>query len=197
MRSKSDFGPTVIFVALFSLVAGSVCPAVSSKVTRHSSSSDLLKGETKRVVIGSRGTIQLGRAAESVIKEFKDFADVWSVNTIVLSGGTIYFGTSPNGGIYKYSLNKVTKIYPLQTDAPLHQDARVAGQGRGAFLERAHLRDGNRRGGQIVGRHQRQKMQAVPFRRRQDGGSLRAGGRQLHLCDSDRRRRQYLPGHRA
>ncbi|MEK7995555.1 MAG: hypothetical protein AAB403_17275 [Planctomycetota bacterium] len=122
MRDKSDFGSTFIFVALLCLVAGSVCPAVSSKVTRHSSSSDLLKGEAERVVIGSRGTIQLGRAGESVIKEFKGFADVWSVNSIVLSGGTIYFGTSPNGGIYKYSLNKVTKIYPAQTNASESKD---------------------------------------------------------------------------
>jgi len=122
MRDKSDFGSTFIFVALLCLVAGSVCPAVSSKVTRHSSSSDLSKGEAERVVIGSRGTIQLGRAAESVIKEFKDFADVWSVNSIVLSGGAIYFGTSPNGGIYKYSLNKVTKIYPAQTGADESKD---------------------------------------------------------------------------
>ena len=125
MRSKSDFSSAIIFATLFSLVAGSVCPAVSSKVTRHSSSSDLLKGEAKQVVIGSRGTIQLGRAAESVIKEFKDFADVWSVNSIVLSGGTIYFGTSPNGGIYKYSLNKVTKIYPSQADTSESKDGSV------------------------------------------------------------------------
>ncbi len=122
MRDKSDFGSTFIFAALLCLVAGSVCSAVSSKVTRHRSSSDLLKGEAERVIIGSRGTLQLGRAAESVIKEFKDFADVWSVNSIVLSGGTIYFGTSPNGGIYKYSLNKVTKIYPPQTNAGQSKD---------------------------------------------------------------------------
>jgi len=117
MRDKSGFGSTFIFAVLLCLFVGSVCPAVSSKVTRHRSSSDLSKGEVKRVIIGSRGTLQLGRAAESVIKEFKDFADVWSVNSIVLTGGTIYFGTSPNGGIYKYSLNKVTKIYPPQTNA--------------------------------------------------------------------------------
>lgn len=115
MRYKSDVPLRFIFVALLCLVPNSVCSAVSSKVIRHSSSSDLLKGKAERVVIGSRGTIQLGRSAESVIKEFKGFADVWSVNSIVLSGGTIYFGTSPNGGIYKYSLNKVTKIYPPQT----------------------------------------------------------------------------------
>jgi hypothetical protein len=76
----------------------------------------LLKGKTEKVVIGSRGTIQLGRAAEELIREFKDFADVWSINSIVVSGGTVYFGTSPNGGIYKYSLNKLTKIYPLEAN---------------------------------------------------------------------------------
>ena len=98
------------------LVLSSACLAVSSKVTRHTSSTDLLKGRTEKVVIGSRGTIQLGRAAESLIKEFKGFDDVWSINSIVVSGGTVYFGTSPNGGIYKYNLNKLTKIYPLDAD---------------------------------------------------------------------------------
>jgi len=122
MRDKSGFGSMFIFVALFCIVAGSVCSAVNSKVTRHRSSSDLLKGKAERVIIGSRGTLQLGRSAKSAIKEFKDFADVWSVNSIVLTGGTIYFGTSPNGGIYKYSLSKVTKIYPVQADAGESKD---------------------------------------------------------------------------
>ncbi len=98
------------------LVLSSACLAVSSKVTRHTSSSDLLKGRIEEVVIDSRGTIQLGRAAEPLIKEFKAFDDVWSINSIVVSGGTVYFGTSPNGGIYKYSLNKLTKIYPLSRE---------------------------------------------------------------------------------
>ncbi len=113
---RDRIGPHLIAVlaALLCLVLDSVCPAVSSKVVRHTSSADLLKGETEKVVIGSRGTIQLGRSAEAVIKQFKGFSDVWSVNSIVVSGGTVYFGTSPNGGIYKYSLNKVTKIYPLE-----------------------------------------------------------------------------------
>ena len=95
------------------LVTGSACLAVSSKVTRHASSTDLLKGRIEKVVIGSRGTIQLGRAAEPLIKEFEGFDEVWSINSIIVSGGTVYFGTSPNGGIYKYSLNKLTKIYPV------------------------------------------------------------------------------------
>jgi outer membrane protein assembly factor BamB len=101
------------FAVLVCLVLSSASFAVSSKVTRHTSSSDLLKGRNEKVVIGSRGTIQLGRAAEPLIKQFKGFDDVWSINSIVVSGGTVYFGTSPNGGIYKYSLNKLKKIYPL------------------------------------------------------------------------------------
>jgi hypothetical protein len=101
-------GKVIIFTVLFCLVLSSVCLAVNSKVTRHTSSSDLLKGQTEEVVISSRGTIQLGRSAETLLEEdeFEDLGDVWSINSIVVSGGTVYFGTSPNGGIYKYSLNK-------------------------------------------------------------------------------------------
>jgi len=89
--------------------------AVSSKITRHATSSDLLKGETHDVVIGSRGTIQLGRASEVLVEKFED---VWSINSIVVSGGMVYLGSSPNGGIYKYSLGKLTKIYPLEDKKP-------------------------------------------------------------------------------
>jgi outer membrane protein assembly factor BamB len=112
---KDKLGPDfkLIIVVLLCLVLSSACFAVSSKVTRHVSSADLLKGRIEKVVIGSRGTVQLGRAAEPLIKEFKGFDDVWSINSIIVSGGTVYFGTSPNGGIYKYSLNKLAKIYPL------------------------------------------------------------------------------------
>jgi hypothetical protein len=99
----------LVFPVLVCLVFSSVCPAVSSKITRHATGPDLLKGKARDVVIGSRGTIQLGRAAQPLVE---DFNDVWSVNSIVVSGGTIYAGTSPNGGIYKYSLGKLTKIYP-------------------------------------------------------------------------------------
>ena len=116
MRDKLGLNYKLIHAALLCLFLSSVCSAVSSKITRHNSSSDLLKGRAEKVVIGSRGTIQLSRAAESLIKEFKSFDDVWSINSIVLSGGTVYFGTSPNGGIYKYNLNKLTKIYPLNAD---------------------------------------------------------------------------------
>jgi hypothetical protein len=117
------------------LILSSACFAVNSKVTRHTSSADLQKGQVEKVVIGSRGTIQLGRAAKPLIypmrydktlshgvKEFEGFDDVWSINCIVVSGGTVYFGTSPNGGIYKYSLNKLTKLYPQDGDRASPQE---------------------------------------------------------------------------
>jgi len=118
MRDKFHVNCRLSFTVFLCLVLSSACLAVSSKVTRHTSSSDLLKGQTEEVVISSRGTIQLGRAAETPVEEeeFEDLGDVWSINSIVVSGGTVYFGTSPNGGIYKYSLNKLTKIYPLEKD---------------------------------------------------------------------------------
>ena len=101
--------PVFSVMSLVCLVFSSVCPAVSSKITRHATGPDLLKGKAKDVVVSSRGTIQLGRAAQPLVEDFKD---VWSVNSIVVGGGTIYVGTSPNGGIYKYGLGKLTKIYP-------------------------------------------------------------------------------------
>ncbi len=119
-----DFNTSIrlIFVVLLSLTFNSASSAVSSKVTRHNSSSEMLKGKIEKVVIGSRGTIQLGRAAKSLIEESDDFSDVWSINSIIVSGGTVYFGTSPNGGIYKYSLNKISKIYPLETEQEQPED---------------------------------------------------------------------------
>jgi len=102
------------FLLLFFLflLLDSACLAVTSKITRHSSSVDFLKGEIKDIVVSSEGTLQLSRAAETVVKSFEE---VWSINSIVVSGETVFVGTSPNGGIYKYSLGKLTKIYPTDS----------------------------------------------------------------------------------
>ncbi len=118
MRNKFGFGIRLTFAVLLCLALSSVCTAITSKITRHVSSSDLLKGQTKNVVIDSRGTIKLGRAADELIGDFDDFGDVWSINSVVNINGTVYFGTSPNGGIYKYELNKLTRIYPPQDNMP-------------------------------------------------------------------------------
>ena len=116
----------VFSFSLLGYLSGPYCWAVTSKVTRHSSSADLLKGRTKDVVVGSEGTLQIGRAAEVIIENFEDLcrttnakksvSEPWSINSIVVSGGTVYLGTSPNGGIYRYSLGKLTKIYPPESE---------------------------------------------------------------------------------
>jgi hypothetical protein len=111
---------------ILSYLAEPYCWAVTSKITRHSSSEDFLKGQTKNIVVGSEGTLQLSRAAEVIIERFEDvrqtananenISQPWSINSIVVSGGTVYLGTSPNGGIYKYGLGKLTKIYPPESE---------------------------------------------------------------------------------
>jgi len=119
MRNKLRADPVLscrlilsAFACLFLVLPASRNWAVSSKITRHASGADLLKGETEDMVIDSRGTLQLGRAAEVLVEEF---GNVWSVNTIVESDGTIYLGTSPNGGIYQYSLGELVRIYPPES----------------------------------------------------------------------------------
>ncbi len=99
--------------ALVCLILSSNCLAVSSKITRHGTSADFLKGKVENTVIGSLGTISLGRSAEALLGQFKE--DVWSINSIVASGGMVFIGTSPNGEIYKYSLGKLEKIYPADS----------------------------------------------------------------------------------
>ena len=112
MSKKLGLNILLVFVVTLCLELSSPCPAVNSKVVRHTSSADLLKGRTEKVIIGSRGTIQLGRAAETLVEKFRGFNDVWSINSIVVSGGTVYFGTSPNGAIYKYNVSGLRRIYP-------------------------------------------------------------------------------------
>jgi len=99
-----------LFVLLISLLfIQNISLAVNSQIIRQSSSEDLIKGTTENVIVSSHGTITLGRVCEQLASDFKD---VWSVNCIALSGSTVFVGTSPNGGIYKYSLGEVTKLYP-------------------------------------------------------------------------------------
>jgi len=114
---KSGSVLALVFVSLFLASAQvCVCKAVTSKVTRQSTSRDFLKGEPNDVVIGSRGTIELGRRREVLVKKFED---VWSINSVVVIGDTIYIGTSPNGGVYAFSSGQLKEIYSA---GPMHQD---------------------------------------------------------------------------
>jgi len=97
-----------VFLALACIYVPRTAKAVTSKVVRHSKASDFLKGKTENIIIDSKGTLKLGLADEKLTE---DFNDTWSINSIVLSGGKIYIGTSPNGGIYQYSLGTVKQLY--------------------------------------------------------------------------------------
>ena len=121
MRMEFRSGNRLRMVAVAMMVGLMVGPtgAVTSKITRQATGKQLLEGKTENVVISSRGTIQLGRAAKVLASNFDD---VWSVNSIVASGGTVYIGTSPNGSIYKYRLGAVTKIYPTEGQSPIDKD---------------------------------------------------------------------------
>ena len=104
-----------VFVLLFLLLMPVlVCEAVTSKITRQSSSRDFQKGEPNNVVIGSRGTIELGRRARVLVKEFEG---VWSINSIVVIGDLVYVGTSPNGGIYSFGAGGLKKVYSAEVPA--------------------------------------------------------------------------------
>jgi hypothetical protein len=131
VTEHSEFFSFTLWFCVFSFsllgyLSGPYCWAVTSKVTRHNSSAELSKGRTKDVIVGSEGTLQLGRAAEVIVENFEDpcrsadtnksVLEPWSINSIVVSGGAVYLGTSPNGGIYRYSLGKLTKIYPLESE---------------------------------------------------------------------------------
>lgn len=98
-------------IGFLSIVLQSRCMGISSKITSQKSGVDFSEGEVKDVVVGSQGTIELGRAAEKLVENFED---AWSLNAIVVNGGTVYVGTSPNGGIYEYTLGKLKKIYSAE-----------------------------------------------------------------------------------
>jgi hypothetical protein len=107
-----------------------ICLAVSTKIFRHDSFTQFQKGKTKDVVISSKGTIQLGLSNETIVDKFDtDVSGLqpWSINCIAVNGSAVYFGTSPNGGIYSYSMGKLNKIYPREISP--FQQARPAKDG--------------------------------------------------------------------
>lgn len=180
--------PRVIAVAVLGVVLSAASsPAVTSKVTRHSTSKDLLAGESEGVVVTSRGAIQLGRAAKVLASEFEH---VWSVNSIVVSGGTIFVGTSPNGHVYKYSLGKLTKIYPPQdeeaTAQPQPAAARAAEASAGGTEKDAGDADASEKkaDGKIIEASERLSNQHIFAMSMDVAGRLLVGisGDQCRLC---------------
>jgi len=104
----------IITAGLAVFVVAGLCSAVTSRITRHTSAADLLKGETAGAVIDSEGTIKLAREATE-IDCGRLLKDVWIINAVVAdSAGNIYLGTSPNGDIIKYADGKAARLYPLK-----------------------------------------------------------------------------------
>ena len=183
-----------IAMVLLVVLSASIGQAVTSKVTRQSSSKDLLAGESDGVVVTSRGTIHLGRAAKALSSEFDE---VWSVNSIVVSGGTIFLGTSPNGHVYKYSLGKLTKIYPPQEEDAAAQPPPAAAKppepkagepkkeaAQDAKDAKAAADSGNPDGGKVVEASERLSNQHIFAMATDVAGRLLAGisGDQCRLC---------------
>ena len=102
-----------LFLAIVLTMAG-ISSAVTSNVTRHKGAEQLLKGKSKDVVVSSEGKISLGLKADVLKDEFKD---VWSINSIVVSGESVFVGTSPNGGIYEYKGGKFNEVYKAASAA--------------------------------------------------------------------------------
>lgn len=112
------FGWDVRRLVLLYLEIAFFCPyglAVTSRIQQIASGQDLAKGEVNNVLIGSRGTITLGHPAQELAGGIEG---VWSINSIVDCGGTVYLGTSPNGQIFRYSTGRLTKVYPTEKIDP-------------------------------------------------------------------------------
>jgi hypothetical protein len=172
-------GRDIAVVLLLVALTTAVGQAVTSKVTRHSTSKDLLAGESDGVVVSSRGAIQLGRDAKTLAS---DFENVWSVNNIVVSGGTIFIGTSPNGYIYKYSLGKLTKIYPPEEEKEAAQ-AKAGAPKTEAAPEDADS-DAKKEEGRVIEAQERLSNQHIFAMSMDVAGRLLAGisGDQCRLC---------------
>ncbi len=130
--------------AILVLCLAALCPAVTSKIVRHESSAQMSAGEVENVVIGSRGSIELGRSVEVLVD---DFGPVWSINSIVVVGGEFYVGTSPNGGVYRYSMGELARIYPQPDEMTVklvpagyvRADANDANEPEAEFLTNEHI----------------------------------------------------------
>ncbi len=153
--------------------------AITSKITRQSSSKELLQGKTNDVVVTSRGNVQLGRAAKVLAEDIKD---AWAINNIVVSGSTVYLGTSPNGVIYKYHLGQLTRLYPPEGQplpekaAPVQKEPNEPAKAESKHEEKA--------GGEVINAEERFANQHVYAMAVDVAGRLLVGisGNKARLC---------------
>ncbi|MBN1506289.1 MAG: hypothetical protein JW955_05560 [Sedimentisphaerales bacterium] len=151
--------------------------AITSKITRQSTSKVLLEGKADGVVVTSRGTIQLGRASKVLADEIED---AWAINSIVVSGSTVYIGTSPNGIIYKYSMGRLTRVYPPEGQPLLDKPAPTKEPDEPA----AESEDAGKANGEIIKAEERFANQHVYAMAVDVAGRLLVGisGAKARLC---------------
>ena len=86
--------------------------AVTTVITRHQAGTDFIKGETKKVIVNSDGTLRLARKTVHVDSGGL-LEDVWSIHSMVAdSAGALYLGTGPNAKVLHYADGAMRQIYP-------------------------------------------------------------------------------------
>ncbi|MBL7214081.1 MAG: hypothetical protein ISS71_00215 [Phycisphaerae bacterium] len=115
-------------VLCFSLIIVSFSQAVTSVITRHNSSADFLKGETKQVVIDSTGLIRLAPQITQ-IDTGGLLKDAWSIHTMMADAdGVVYLGTGPDANVLRYTNGRIDKVYPMDK-----------GDGSGTSIRNEHV----------------------------------------------------------
>ena len=98
----------------FSLMMASSSKGVNSVITRHKSSADFLKGETKDIVIGSTGSMSLAPKTE-LIDTGQALVNVWSILTMITDAdGGLYLGTGPDAKVLRYANGIIEQVYPIK-----------------------------------------------------------------------------------
>lgn len=123
MKNPTSGNKTIVITLIVAACLSSMAFAVTSKIDRHTSAEDFLKGTTDNTSVDSDGTIRLSRQTEP-IELGKLLDDAWSINSIVAAAkNTVYLGTSPNGRIIKYKNGKATILYEPATDESNEADS--------------------------------------------------------------------------
>jgi len=122
MKKLTSANKTIVITLIVAACLSSPAFAVTSKIDRHTSAEDFLKGTTDNTSVDSDGTIRLSLQTEP-IKLGKLLDDTWSINSIAVAKGTVYLGTSPNGRIIKYKKGRATMLYEPASDESTEADS--------------------------------------------------------------------------
>jgi hypothetical protein len=116
MKNLTSVNKMIVTAIIVTACLSSLTLAVTSKINRHTSAKDFLKGTTDKTSVDSDGSIRLSRQTEP-IELGKLLDNAWSINSIAaVPKDAVYLGTSPNGRIIKYKKGKATMLYEPAPD---------------------------------------------------------------------------------